>query len=202
MQNKLQELTDKLYAEGLSKGKQEGEEIVAKANARAEEIVAQAEDRARAIVEKAEKEAAELRQKTASDVKMAASESIAATRQAIENLLVGKMTEAPVKAALGDSAFIREIIKAVAAGFSADEAKDLSIVLPESLKDALEPFVKKELSTILGAGVSATFSKKIAGGFTIGPKDGSYFISLTDETFRSLISEYLRPTAKKLLFGE
>ena len=80
MQNKLQELTDKLYAEGLSKGKQEGEEIVAKANARAEEIVAQAEDRARAIVEKAEKEAAELRQKTASDVKMAASESIAATR--------------------------------------------------------------------------------------------------------------------------
>ena len=35
MQNKLQELTDKLYAEGLSKGKQEGEEIVAKANARA-----------------------------------------------------------------------------------------------------------------------------------------------------------------------
>lgn len=202
MQNKLQELTDKLYAEGLSKGKQEGEEIVAKANARAEEIVAQAEDRARAIVEKAEKEAAELRQKTASDVKMAAGESIAATRQAIEKLLVGKMTEAPVKAALGDSAFIREIIKAVAAGFSADEAKDLSIVLPESLKDALEPFVKKELSTILGAGVSATFSKKIAGGFTIGPKDGSYFISLTDETFRSLISEYLRPTAKKLLFGE
>ena len=31
MQNKLQELTDKLYNEGLAKGKQEGEEILAKA---------------------------------------------------------------------------------------------------------------------------------------------------------------------------
>lgn len=31
MQNKLQELTDKLYNEGLSKGKQEAEEMVAKA---------------------------------------------------------------------------------------------------------------------------------------------------------------------------
>ena len=31
MQNKLQELTDKLYNEGLSKGKQEGEELLAKA---------------------------------------------------------------------------------------------------------------------------------------------------------------------------
>ena len=202
MQNKLQELTDKLYAEGLSKGKQEGEEIVAKANARAEEIVAQAEDRARAIVEKAEKEAAELRQKTASDVKMAASESIAATRQAIEKLLVGKMTEAPVKAALRDSAFIREIIKAVAQGFSSQQSEDIALVLPESLKAELEPFVEKELSAQLGRGISASFSKKIGGGFNIGPKDGGWFISFTDETFIELISAYLRPASRKILFGE
>ena len=50
--------------------------------------------------------------------------------------------------------------------------------------------------------MNASFSKKIAGGFTIGPKDGSYFISLTDETFKELISEYLRPATRKLLFGE
>ena len=42
MQNKLQELTDKLYKEGLSKGKQEGEEILAKAKVQADEIVAKA----------------------------------------------------------------------------------------------------------------------------------------------------------------
>ena len=48
----------------------------------------------------------------------------------------------------------------------------------------------------------AEFSKKIAGGFTIGPKDGSYFISFTDKTFDSLIAEYLRPVTRKLLFGE
>ena len=63
-------------------------------------------------------------------------------------------------------------------------------------------FVKNELSTILKGQVNASFSKKIAGGFTIGPKDGSYFISLTDETFKELISEYLRPATRKLLFGE
>lgn len=202
MQNKLQELTDKLYAEGLSKGKQEGEEIVAKANARAEEIVAQAEDRARAIVEKAEKEAAELRQKTASDVKMAAGESITATKQAIEKLVVGKMTEAPVKAALNDTAFIKEIIKAVAQGFCSQQSADLEMVLPESLKAELEPFVEKELSALLGRGISANFSRKIGGGFNIGPKDGGWFISFTDETFIELISTYLRPASRKILFGE
>ena len=40
MQNKLQELTDKLYNEGLSKGKSEGEAILANAKAQAEEIIA------------------------------------------------------------------------------------------------------------------------------------------------------------------
>ncbi len=50
--------------------------------------------------------------------------------------------------------------------------------------------------------VKADFSKKIAGGFTIGPKDGGYFISLTDDSFKELIGEYLRPVTKKLLFGE
>ena len=49
---------------------------------------------------------------------------------------------------------------------------------------------------------AAEFSKKIAGGFNIGPADGSWFVSLTDEAFSALISEYLRPVTKKLLFGE
>ena len=40
--DKLQELTQKLYNEGLSKGKEEGEAILAKAQAQAQEIVAKA----------------------------------------------------------------------------------------------------------------------------------------------------------------
>ena len=53
----------------------------------------------------------------------------------------------------------------------------------------------------LNAGVQASFTKKVAGGFTIGPKNGGYFISFTEETFNALISEYLRPATKKILFG-
>ena len=51
--DKLQELTQKLYQEGLSKGKEEGEAILAKAKAEAQEIVKQAQEQAAAIVDKA-----------------------------------------------------------------------------------------------------------------------------------------------------
>ena len=178
MQNKLQELTDKLYNEGLSKGREEGEALLAKAKSQAADIVAEAEKKAAEIMSRAEKEAEAYKIKVAGDLKMAASQSVQATRKDIEDLVVFKMTCAATEKALSDEAFVKEVIKAVAEKFNAETAMDLNLVLPESLKSSLEPFVKNELSTILKGQVNASFSKKIAGGFTIGPKDGSYFISL------------------------
>ena len=111
------------------------------------------------------------------------------------------MTEADVKKALTSAEFVKEMIKAVAGRFTTDGPVDLTVVLPESLKSEVEPFVTNELAKTLGAGVEASFSKKVSGGFRIGPKEGGYFVSFTDETFNELISEYLRPATKKLLFG-
>ena len=201
MQNKLQELTDKLYNEGLSKGKQEGEEFLAKAKVQAEDILAKAKAEAAAIIAAANKEAEDLRTKVQGDLRMAANQSVAATKKDIETLVLAKMTEAEVKKALTSADFVKEVILAVAKGFSTEEPVDLEVVLPETMKKDLEPFVASELTKVLKADVQASFSKKVAGGFTIGPKDGGYFISFTDETFNALISEYLRPATKKILFG-
>ena len=201
MQNKLQELTDKLYNEGLSKGKQEGEELLAKAKVQADDIITKAQAEADRIIAAAQKQAEEIKTKTASDVKMAAAQSIAATKKDIETLIVGKMTGEAVKKALSSADFIKDLIKAVAEKFTTEGPVDLNLVLPESLKNDLEPFATKELAKFLGAGVEASFSKKVTGGFQIGPKDGGYFVSFSEETFNQLISEYLRPATKKLLFG-
>ncbi len=199
--DKLQELTQRLYNEGLSKGKEEGEAILAKAKADAQAIVEKAQQEAAAILEKAKKDAEDYRIKVEGDVKMAATQSIQATKASVENLIVAKAVDAPVKAALEDVTFVKEIITAIAQRFSAQESTDLALVLPEKLQKELEPFVNSELAKTIGKGVEASFSKKLTGGFKIGPKDGSYFISLTDESFQELIGQYMRPATKKILFG-
>lgn len=199
--DKLQELTQKLYEEGLAKGKQDGEALLQKAQSEAEGIVKQAQEEAEAILAKARKDAEDFKVKVEGDVKMAAQQAVQATRADIENLVVAKVVDGTVDKALANEDYIKGIITAVAQKFSADEPADLSLILPESLKAALEPFVKNELGKLLGKGVDATFSKKVAGGFKIGPKDGGYFVSLTDDTFKDLIGSYLRPATKKLLFG-
>ena len=198
--DKLQELTQKLYNEGLSKGKEEGQALLTKAQAQADAIIAKAREEAAAIAENARKEADAYRIKVEGDVKMAAMEALQTTRSQIEDLIVTKAT-APVSGLLSEETYLKEIITAVAQRFNADESQELSLVLPESLRAQLEPFVTGELSKLVGKGVEAQFSKKIAGGLRIGPKDGSYYISLTDESFRELIGAYLRPATKKILFG-
>ena len=201
MADKLQELTDKLYNEGLSKGKQEGERILADAKQKATSIIEEAKAEAQSILQQAQKEAEDLRAKVGSDIRMASDQCLQATRKDIENILLKETTSDKVKASLAEPEFLKSIITAVAGKFSATEASDLALVLPQNLKDELEPWVASELSKSLQKGVKADFSKKMAGGFTIGPKDGSWFVSLTDETFAALIAEYMRPVTRKLLFG-
>ena len=198
--DKLQELTQKLYQEGLSKGKQEGEAILAQAKADAEAIVKQAQEEAQAILAKARKDAEDHRAKVEGDVKTAATQTLQAVKADIETLIVAKAVE-PAGKALAQEDFLKSIITEVAKRFSAQESQDIALILPEKLQKELEPFVKGELAKTVGKGVEASFSKKVAGGFVIGPGDGSYFISLTDDSFKALIGEYMRPATKKVLFG-
>ena len=198
--DKLQELTQKLYNEGLSKGKEEGEAILSKAKAEAEAIVKKANEEAQEIVSKARKEADDYRTRVEGDVKTASAQALQATKADIESLIIAKAVE-PAGKAMENAGFLKEVITEVAKRFSAEEPQDLAVILPEKLQKELEPFVKGELAKTVGKGIEASFSKKIAGGFSIGPKDGSYFISLTDQAFMDLIGEYMRPATKKILFG-
>lgn len=202
MQNKLQKLTDRLYQEGLSKGKEEGDKYLAEAREQSAQIIAQAEEKAAAIIAQAQAQAQDLSHKAASDVKMASQQALQATKKDIEDLLLHSCVDQAVKGQLADEKLIKELLLEVARKFSTQESCDLKVILPEKLQKELEGWIKKELGKELSSEVSAEFSKKIQGGFCIGPKDGSYFISLSDQTFDALICEYLRPVTKKLLFGE
>ena len=203
MQDKLQELTDRLYNEGLSKGKHDGEELLQKAQTEADRIVAYAKVEAEHIIAHANKEAEELKTKVAVDVKMAATQSIAVTKQEIEKMLVTKVAAEGVKTNMTNAAFVKELIASVVKAFNPQNASpvDLSLILPESLKAELEPFMKNEIANQFKSEVKVDYSKKMNGGFKVAPKDGGYVLQFTDEEFTQLIANYLRPATKKILFG-
>ena len=203
MQDKLQELTDKLYNEGLSKGKHDGEELLQKAQAEAADIVSQAKAEAERIVAQANKEAEELKTKVAADVKMAATQSIAVTKQEIEKMVVTQAAAQGVKANLTNAEFVKELIVSVVKAFNPQNASPmaLDLILPEALKAQVEPFVQNEIAQQFKGEVKVDYSKKMNGGFKVSPREGGYMLQFTDEEFTQLIANYLRPATKKILFG-
>lgn len=204
MQNKLQELTDKLYNEGLSKGKQQAEQLLAEAEAKAGKIVQDAQAQADQILSKARKDADDLKTKVVADVKMASTQSISALKQQIEKTLMAKVVGSAVKDALQDANFVKPLIETVIKSFNAADIAPagLDVILPESMKQTLGKALESGLAKELKSSVNIDYAKNIAGGFKIAPKDGGYFISFADGDFEKMFSEYLRPAAKKILFSE
>ena len=203
MQNKLQELTDRLYEEGLSKGRQEADELLAKARKEAQDIVTQAREEAEAIRADAEKRAVKIRTMVQGDIKMASTQAIAALRQQVENMVLTQAVEKPVGTALSDGKFVKELISTVVKAFNAanPDGMELEVLLPAQEKKELEEAYRNELTRDLGAGIEVKNVKGLANGFKIGPKDGGYQLSFTADDFTGLVSEYLRPATKKILFG-
>lgn len=203
MQNKLQELTDRLYNEGLSKGKKEAEDLKAAAAKEAEKIIAEARKKAAEIISNAGKEAEDLKTKVSNDVKMASSQTIAAVKQQLENTIITKAISADLSKNLENPELVRSMLETVAKSFNAAEAAPagLEAIVPASMQKALENDFGKKAAQAMDNGIDVTFSKQISGGFKIGPKNGGYMISFAEGDFEKILCEYLRPTAKKLLFG-
>lgn len=204
MQNKLQELTEKLYNEGLTKGKQEADAIISQARKESEDIVAAAEAKAQQIISDAEKKAAEIRTKVTGDLKMASSQTITAAKQYVESMVVAKSIDGNVAATLSDASFVKELLSTVVKSFNAADPASvpLEVILPASMKTGLEEALKNEISGTLSKGLEIKYVKGIANGFKIAPKDSGYLISFTADDFSGMIAAYLRPATRKILFGE
>lgn len=202
MENKLQKLTEQLYEEGLSKGRNDADKLVAEAQAKAKAIVAEAQAEAKAIVEKAQKQAEELTQNTMTEISLAGRQAVAALKSEINTMVVAQTASKAVAEATMDAAFVKDMLLAVAKNWngSSTDVVSLSALLPEEKKAALDSVFVAAAKELLAAGVEVSYGKGVKSGFKIGPKDGGYYISFSDEDFDALLGEYLREKVSNLLY--
>ncbi|MFA7116428.1 MAG: hypothetical protein WC140_04255 [Bacteroidales bacterium] len=203
MQNKLQELTNKLYSEGLSKGKKEAEEMKLSAKKEANTIISEATEKAKTILASAKKEAEELKTKTSKDTVMATTQTISSVKQQIESLIIAKAIQDPIKANMLDTDFLSKLINTLIEKFEPNNEDNISLnlLLPENMKDDFQKLINNKVIDTLNKGLEIKYSKNITNGFKIGPANQGYMLNFTSEDFEALFAEYLRPNTRKLLFG-
>ena len=204
MQDKLQKLTQKLYEEGLSKGRTDADDLVAKAKAEAASIVNEAKVKAESIVHDAQRSAEEMKKNTETEVALASRQTIATLKEQIQNLVAAKELTPKVKDAVDDKAFLQNMILLVCKNWNGNQQThtELEVMLPEKAKGELQQALKAMLENALDDGVTVKTSEDVKSGFKVAPKDGGYYISFTDEDFDALFQEYLRPKVAELLFGK
>lgn len=202
METKLQELTEKIYREGIDKAKEEAKVILEDAQKEADDKLKASQKEAEEIVEQAKKEAEELKKNTLNEMQLSAKQLVSDLRQKVVNLIELKTMKPALNETFSDVEFTGNMILKMVGSWNPKESEvvNLTVLLPEDKQKELEMFFKDKAGDLLNKGLEINFSDKIKGGLKIGPKDGGYLISFTDEDFDNLFRSYMRPKLIDLLY--
>lgn len=200
MEKKLQELTEKIYSEGVEKAKIEAENIVKEAKEKAEKELSNAQNEAKKIIEEANKKSDEIKRNGESEMKLASKQALSEVKQKITDIITSGVISENVKTAMDDKEFVKSLIESSIKGLSSEGTTDLEVILPEEKKSELEGYLKSNAGKLLKGELVVNLSNEIVNGFKIGPADGSYKMSFTDDDFANFFKKYLRPKTITILF--
>jgi len=179
MENKIQELTDKIYREGVEKGNAEAQKLIANAQNEAKRIVEEAQQQADAILNNARKSADEMSANAKSELQLFAGQAVNALKSEVSN-----------------KDYLNSFIVSLAKQWSADESIKISTSDPEGLKK----FFAAQAKDILDKGVKIEQVNGLKTLFSISPADGSYKVNFGEEEFGNYLKDFLRPQLVELLF--
>jgi len=196
MDSKIQELTEKLYNEGVEKGQAEATLIIESAKKEKERIVKEAHAEAEQIVNEATKGAAEMKKNIESELRMYAAQSINALKTEATNLISDKVVSDSVKASFDDKTFMQQLILKLVSNWSQTEQLIVEVADAQALKQYFEAHAKE----ILSKGIEIKQVNGRATSFSIVSENGSYKVNFGEKEFIDYFKTFLRPQLVELLF--
>ena len=196
MENKIQELTDKIYHEGVEKGNEEAKMLIHNAKDEAEKIIAEARKEADALKNEAQKKTIEMKDNTQAELKLFANQSLNALKTEISNLISDKIISSSVKEVLADKDFLNKFILTIAQQWTSEE----SIVISTTDADSLKKFFTAKAKNLLDKGLKIEQVNGQKALFSIAPSNGAYKINFGEEEFENYFKSFLRPQLIEMLF--
>lgn len=196
MENKIQELANKIYNEGVEKGKEEAQKIIAQAQEDAKKIVEQAQAEAVTIQSEAKKAADEMAENTKSELRLFAAQAVNALKSEIATLITNQVVDVDVKSFANNKEFLNAFIVALAQKWSVDEP----IVIATSDAEQLKKYFIAKAKGLLDKGVKIEQVNGLKTLFTVAPESGAYKVNFGEEEFMNYFKEFLRPQLVDMLF--
>ncbi|NDV59860.1 hypothetical protein [Bacteroides sp. 519] len=196
MENKIQELTDKIYREGVEKGNEEAQRLIEKAQEEAKKIIEDAKKEADSILAASNKSANELAENTKSELKLFAGQAVNALKSEITTLLTNQTISDSVKAFTADKDLLNNFILSLASKWCETEA----ITISTADADSLKKHFASQAKDLLDKGVTIEQVNGMKTLFSVSPADGSYKVNFGEEEFENYFKSFLRPQLIEMLF--
>ena len=196
MENKIQELTEKLLRDGVEKGNAEAEKIIEAANEKAAQIVADAKAKAEEIEQAAKKNAKSMEENTKSEIKMYAAQALNALKSEVANVVGDKVVKEATAEVTGDKTFMNEFMLKLAEKWGAGE----DIVVSTSDAESLKALFAKKAKALLDKGVKIEQVNGQKALFMVQPADGSYKVNFGEAEFEEYFKNFLRPQLVEMIF--
>ncbi len=196
MDVKIQELTEKLYLEGVEKGEKEAAKLMEEAQNRRKMMLEEAQEEAKEIILQAKKQADELQKNTEAELKLYAAQAVDALKSEVVNLLTDKLVYTAVQSAFDKPHFMQELILKLVSEWPKEEQLTIGAEDAKSLNE----YFKVHAHELLDKGVIIEHVSEKKHSFTITPADGTYKMFFGEEEFIEYFKDFLRPQLIDLLF--
>ena len=195
MENKVQEITDKIYREGVEKGQKEAQKIVADAETKRAELLKKAQHEAEKIVTDAKRSVEELTKHTYSELQMYTDRAVETLKSEIANLLTNSVVDTAVKATVNNE-WLQKLMLTLATNWVTNE----NVVIQTTDATALTQYFAKQAKDLLDKGVQIEQVNGKSSTFAIMPADKGYRIQFGEAEFAAYFKEFLRPQLVEMLF--
>lgn len=194
MDNKIQEITDKLYKEGVERGNLQAQKIVDEAHKREDVLVREAEMKAEKIVADARRDAEAMKRSTEAEIQLYCKQAMESLKMALTDVICGKIVD--LKTIFEDKDFLRGMIMTMVVEWA--KKGELIVSVDSSLE--LTKYFEVKAKELLDRSVTIDEVNGKSTSFTIAPKDGSYKIKFGESEFEEYFIDFVRPQLVDMLF--
>lgn len=200
MDNKIQELAEKIYRDGVERANEQADEILKQAETKRQEILRSAQAEADAIISSAKKDAEDSLQHSESEIKLSVSNAMEALQTQITDSVNGQAVSRGIDLAFAKPDALYQTVAKMTEQLFAQGSNGVEVSTADA--KSLEDYFRTHAAELLDKGLQI---KEVAGKsavFDVAPKEGGYKVQVSKEAFVEYFKDFMRPRLRKILFGD
>jgi len=202
MTSKIQELTEKIYQEGVDKAQNQANILLKEAEEKAAGLINDAQQKADNLVLEAEKKSQEIDKGLQEELQSISRQVIAITKEKITDSVVLDVSKTLSKELLDDKDFLKSLLLELVSKWDlgSGSINDLSLILSEEQLGKLDGIFESGALQILQNKKQILFDPSIKNGFQIISNSEGFKVSFSDEDLETFFRKFMKPKIQEYLF--